>query len=327
MSLPDGLPVASPLMYHSAEEHLELMARQVLEEIATTGTASDVPLDEYIRVLADYRASCERRGNYKEAQLVQHVLKQLRLEEENRHVIELTAQQESERQGLEEAHMLEFQNFNRIWNEKIDQFEEHQLDSEAQMLERHSAELAQFHAEMAGAPMKRPKFSKELLNARKVQETLAKGKNYADAHKVKLKADQMEALELERINRERAERYSKQEAQILARHRAELIAMRSRMERTKVELERTRRKELELLIQRYTNVKRGMKGQQNIIKAKTGNLLYKHALNPKSDVSGSSAISVSISSGTFGPLMAKKRGGPEAAAHEAASYTELPPIR
>ena len=31
-------------------------------------------------------------------------------------------------------------------------------------------------------------------------------------------------------NRERAERYSKQEAQILARHRSELIAMRTRIQ-------------------------------------------------------------------------------------------------
>ena len=37
-------------------------------------------------------------------------------------------------QGLEEAHMLEFHNFNRFWNEKIDTLEEHQLDCEAAML-------------------------------------------------------------------------------------------------------------------------------------------------------------------------------------------------
>ena len=105
------------------DEQQEVLARRVLEEIATMGTVADVPLDEYIRILAEYRRCCERRGNYKEAELVQHVLKQLRLEEENRHVSALAQQQASERQGLEEAHMLEFQNFNRIWNEKIDNFE------------------------------------------------------------------------------------------------------------------------------------------------------------------------------------------------------------
>lgn len=291
----------------AVDEHQEILARRVLEEIATVGTGADVPLDEYIKILADYRCCCERKGNYKEAELVHHVLKQLRLEEENRHVSALTQQQESERQGLEEAHMLEFQNFNRIWNEKIDAFEEHQLDCEAAMLERHSLELAEFHAEMSAEPLKRPKFSKDLLNLRKIQETLAKQKNYAEAHKMKLKADKLETHEMDKINRERAEKYSKKEASILSRHRAELMAMRKRMERGKEELERARRKELEMLLQRYHNVRRGLQGQQNIVKAKTGTLLLKHALNKNTDSSGAAAINVSMGTGTFGPLVVKKR--------------------
>lgn len=290
-----------------AEEQQEVLARRVLEEIATVGTAADVPLDEYIKILAEYRHLCEAKGNYKEAELVQHVLKQLRLEEESRHFNALTQQQESERQGLEEAHMLEFQNFNRIWNEKIDSFEEHQLDCEAAMLERHSMELAEFHADMANELPKRPKFSKELLNMRKIQETLAKQKNYADAHKVKLKGDKLEAQELESINQSRAEKFAKREAAILARHRGELMAMRKRMQRGKAELERSRKKELEMLLQRYNNVKKGLQGQQNIIKAKTGTLLMKHANNKKTDSSGSTAINISMGSGTFGPLMMKRQ--------------------
>mmetsp|Transcript_56888 Transcript_56888/g.101527 ORF Transcript_56888/g.101527 Transcript_56888/m.101527 type:complete len:330 (-) Transcript_56888:1712-2701(-) len=322
------LPSPSEAYSNVNDEQQEILARRVLEEIATVGTGADVPLDEYIKILAEYRRCCERKGNYKEAELVQHVLKQLRLEEENRHVTALTQQQESERQGLEEAHMLEFHNFNRIWNEKIDTFEEHQLDCEAAMLERHSMELAEFHADMTNEIPKKPKFSKDLLNVRSIQQTLANAKNYSDAHKVKLKGDKMEALELEKINRERSERYSKKEAAILARHRGELMAMRKRMERGKAELERARKKELEMLLQRYHNVKRGLQGQQNIIKAKTGNILLKHAANKKTDHSGSTAINVSMGSGTFGPLMMKRRPMNEAAAHEHGSPQagELPPI-
>jgi hypothetical protein len=289
------------VQYRNADDQQEIMARRVLEEIAMVGTNADVPLDEYIKVLAEYRRTCEQRGNYKEAELVQHVLKQLRMEEENRHLSALTAQQESERQGLEEAHMLEFQNFQRIWNEKIDGFEEHQLDCEAAMLERHSKELALFHNEMTSEMPRRPKFSKDLLNLRKIQETLAKQKNYAEAQKIKNKGDRLEAQELDRINRDRAEHYSKKEAQILARHRSELQVMRKRMERGKQELERARKKELDMLLQRYANVKKGLQGQQNIIRAKTGNLLVKHANNPKTDSSGSTAINVSVGMGTFGP--------------------------
>ena len=40
----------------------------------------------------------------------------------------------------------------------------------------------------------RPKYSKDLLNLRKIQETLAKQKDYGEAHKMKLKADALEEL-------------------------------------------------------------------------------------------------------------------------------------
>jgi hypothetical protein len=41
-----------------------------------------------------------------------------------------------------------------------------------------------------------PKHSKDLLNLRKIQETMARAKDYTEAHKLKLKADALEAWEL-----------------------------------------------------------------------------------------------------------------------------------
>lgn len=306
-----------------ADQQLETMARRVLEEIATVGTGADVQLDEYIRILAEYRDDCERKSQYKEAELVQHVLKHLRLEEETRHVRGLTEQQEMERRGLEEAHALEFQNFNKLWNEKIDAFEEYQLDQEAAMLERHNLELSTFHAEMTNTEPRHVKYSKDLLNLRTIQQSLASQRAYGDAHKVKLKGDKIEAVEFEKLSREKQDLYERKEQQILQRHRQELHALRKRVESRKLELERARKKELEMLLMRYNNVRRGLEAQQNIIRAKTGNLLLKHANNKKSDNSGSTVIVTSMSSGAFGPSL-KKRQYVEGGA--AASTEGLPPV-
>ena len=284
----------------SGDTQLDVMARRVLEEIATVGTGADVQLEEYIRILSEYRQACEDRENYREAELVLHVLKHLRLEEETRHVKGLTDQQELERRGLEEAHMLEFANFNKIWNEKIDAFEEHQLDAEAAMLERHSTELSEFHAQMTQSTHAHVKYSKDLLNIRTVQHILASQRNYSDAQKIKAKGDKIEALEFDKISREKAEIYARKEAQILMRHRSELAALRMRMERGKLELERARKRELEMLLQRYNNVRRGLEMQQNIIRSRTGTMLLKHANNRKTDNSGSHSISVALSAGVFG---------------------------
>ena len=174
------------------------------------------------------------------------------------------------------------------------------------MLEQHSMELTRFHGLMTAEAPKKAKFSKDLLNLRKIQATLARQKNYVEAQKVKLKGDRLESVELDRINRDKGERYAKREALILGRHRQELLAMRKRMERGRIELERRRKKELEMLVQRYNNVKRGLLGQQNIIKAKTGSMLLKHAANKKTDASGSQAIVTSMHSGTFGPGLKKR---------------------
>jgi hypothetical protein len=286
---------------------LEMMARKVLEEIATVGTSADVQLDEYIKILAEYRDECERRAQYKEAELVQHVLKHLRLEEETRHVRGLTDQQELERRGLEEAHGLEFQNFNKIWNEKIDAFEEYQLDEEGRLLERHSNELSTFHAEMTNTEPRHVKYSKDLLNLRTIQQSLATQRAYGDAHKVKLKGDKIEAIEFEKISREKQELYERKEGKILQRHQQEFAALRKRMASRKLELERARKKELEMLLMRYNNVRRGLEAQQNIIRSKTGNLLLKHANNKKSDNSGSTVIVSSMASGAFGPSLKKRQ--------------------
>ena len=324
----------SPTRSHNAvqleeSQQLELMARRVLEEIATVGTGADVQLDEYIRILAEYRRDCEMKAQYKEAELVQHVLKHLRLEEETRHVKGLDEQQEMERRGLEEAHALEFQNFNLLWNEKIEAFEEYHLDQEAEMLERHSTELQKFHNEMSCQNPQQPKFSKELLNLRMIQQTLAVQRNYTDAQKVKLKGDKREALEKEKQSREKGGLYERKETQILQRHRQELGALRKRMERRKLEMERGRKKELEMLMQRYNNVRRGLEAQQNIIRSKTGVLLLKHSNNKKTDNSGSSAIVTSMGSGAFGPALKRRlfvSGGLDGSADQRADPGQMPPV-
>ena len=51
------------------------------------------------------------------------------------------------------------------------------------MAEKHAQELANFQKHMIESISNKPKFSKELLNLRRVQETLAKAKDYKEAHR------------------------------------------------------------------------------------------------------------------------------------------------
>lgn len=87
----------------------------------------------------------------------------------------LRSRQIAERLGVEEAHMLEFQQFNMIWDKKMADYERHAEELIEAMKERHAAELRDYQRKLMGRQLK-PKFSRDLLNLRKIQETLAKQK-------------------------------------------------------------------------------------------------------------------------------------------------------
>lgn len=118
---------------------------------------------------------------------------ELKLHEENRRREAMRSRQIAERLGVEEAHMLEFQQFNMIWDKKFSDYESHAQDLIDAMKERHGAELRDFQRMLMGKLI-RPKFSKDLLNLRKIQETMARSKDYTEAHKLKLKADALEGI-------------------------------------------------------------------------------------------------------------------------------------
>ena len=87
----------------------------------------------------------------------------------------MRSRQIAERLGVEEAHMLEFQQFNMIWDRKMADYEQNAEELIEAMKERHGAELQDFQRKLMSKEM-RPKFSTDLLNLRKIQETLAKRK-------------------------------------------------------------------------------------------------------------------------------------------------------
>lgn len=79
---------------------------------------------EFIDVLEQHATNCEREGKYIEAEVARNRLDELKLHEENRRREALRARQLAERLGVEEAHMLEFQQFNLVWDKKMAAYEE-----------------------------------------------------------------------------------------------------------------------------------------------------------------------------------------------------------
>ena len=146
-------------------------------------SAEDSAVQDFLQILEEHRKNCERQGKYVEAEIAKNRLEELKLHEENRRREAMRSRQIAERLGVEEAHMLEFQQFNIVWDKKMQDYEERAAMLEEETKARHAQELANFQKHMIESISNKPKFSKELLNLRRVQETLAKAKDYKEAHR------------------------------------------------------------------------------------------------------------------------------------------------
>jgi hypothetical protein len=112
------------------------------------------------------------------------------------------------------------------------------------MNERHNKQFEEFQNKIKSKHQK-PKFSTELLNYRKIEEHLVKSKDYNEAHKTKVKADELEAKETERWMKRKRKDMSRQEMQFKNTKQQELSALRKRMQAGREEQKKQRKFALE----------------------------------------------------------------------------------
>ena len=86
------------------------------------GDYEDTAVAEFLSILEEHRKNCERQGKYVEAEIAKNRLEELKLHEYNRRKEAMRSRQIAERLGVEEAHMLEFQQFNHIWDQKMAEY-------------------------------------------------------------------------------------------------------------------------------------------------------------------------------------------------------------
>ena len=223
-------------------------------------------VSDFILILEKHRKNCELQGKYVEAGIALGRLEKLRVH--GRHLQEecLHSQQIAQRLGVDEAHMLEFQQLKELWEYKINEYENRASELLDAMRQRHGYELCEVRRKFTLEPMRKPKKSKELLQLRTIERALAKRGEYAEAQLVKAKSDGLEAAELTRMEAERGQLVSKMEVKWLHRQGQELAALRQRIQAGAEEQRKARQLDLERLLQRYHNVKGALVSQQNLVR-------------------------------------------------------------
>jgi hypothetical protein len=87
----------------------------------------------------------------------------------------LRSRQLAEILGIEEAHVVEFQEFHIFWDYKQREFEERSSATLAELQAKHDTELRAYQQKLL-VRSAYPRHSKEYFNMRKIEEYLAKGK-------------------------------------------------------------------------------------------------------------------------------------------------------
>lgn len=190
-------------------------------------------------------------------------LEELRQHESSRQDEVLRSRQVAQRLGIEEAHMLEFQQFNAMWDRTMKEYEERAAELLEAMRQRHELDLQQLRQKAADA-VSRLKHSSKLLDLRKIEQRLAKQAEYAEAHRVKLRADALEAEERAKAVGEREQQLAKAEGTLLHRQDQEVNALRQRITTGAEEQRVARQQDLERLLRRYHNIKNELEAQQNV---------------------------------------------------------------
>lgn len=107
---------------------------------------------------------------------------ELKQQKKDKAIEELAIRQQNDCLELEETHILEFNQFNQKWDQNMNEFQQHGMGLIKAQEERQMKALEDYSKQLEEELPNIFKPSAELLNLKKIQLSLAKQKNYTEAH-------------------------------------------------------------------------------------------------------------------------------------------------
>lgn len=222
-------------------------------------------LGDRLDTLEKRRLDCEREGRYEEAEIARASLEQSRQLQKRNRLKKLHSRQLSSRDKLDKVFMLELEEFNDMMDTKAEDLEMECAHKQQHLFQKHK----KYHEALLYSLSEKkermtPKWSRDLRNMRKIQHTLARQKNYAEAEKAKIEADRIMEQEFFLWNQKQENKIAGLRWQFERRQELERADLLKRLLSKRKELEQDRECELERLIQEYHNVKTRLISQQKI---------------------------------------------------------------
>jgi len=187
---------------------------------------------------------------------------------------------------------------NNEWNKKILDLKQHFVLIENEMIEKQKKERENLLAELERTIPTNPKPSSMLLNQKQIQQNLVKQKKYTnslivsrynEANDMKEIIEQLEEEEEKKWTKQRSDKISTQEAQLMQKHKKEREAHAKREKTAMQELEKEKAKKIAQLTNTYNNTRKQTETAHKIELAQL----------PKGDKKGSPP-KISVSGGESG---------------------------
>lgn len=177
--------------------------------------------------------------------------------------------QEKELKKLDKAQKKQFEEFSLAWDNYMADYEGTAYLSLEKLKEKHMIEFQQYHEKVLREATIKAKYSKQLLELRKKQETLAKQKKYGKAEEVKEKTDRLEEWENAKNDEMIQKVVSKKEKQLKKEQAIALEALLKRIERDRNEQIQHREQDSQRLLLRNKNIRNDVISRQNLDAKKT----------------------------------------------------------
>ena len=146
-------------------------------------------------------------------------------------------------QSLEQENTLQFEEFNRIWDRKIEELNANIGQAEANLIASQQEELLKFEEEIGKAFNPKVKFSKLVLNKKCILEKMVKGKMYSEAQNLRAEIEKLEERENIEWERKIKESIQRKRDLIKIKHKNETDALKIRL--SLVMQERLKQRKLE----------------------------------------------------------------------------------
>ncbi|GFH25878.1 predicted protein [Haematococcus lacustris] len=226
--------------------------------------------------LDEHRRKCESEGRYAEARAASQRLVELKTAQVSKLRSELLESQAKELAGVSALFEEETAKFNQAstgavtlqplplvgytpagggaWDEKVNEFEQNFAQAVEDLKATHDEGRARHGDDLANKRPVRPKPSREYLNQKKIEESLAKNRQYVRAIQVKEAADELFAAEMEQTQAAYEAEQRLRMAKFVSKQQAEFEALLQRGARGRDELELRRCAEVERRSYRFRNV-------------------------------------------------------------------------